>query len=146
MVMAAKRIQDFVLEDRIEGFFAVRRKEVREYSRGQFVSLELGDSSGRIPAVIWEPDQFALRELCEGTVVKVRGVIGEYQNRLQLGINRIRLADKEEYKLEDVLAHSAQSLEERRARIMALTAQIENPNIKHLAEEFFELKNESKNA
>jgi len=134
----AKRIQDFVVDDKVENFFAVRRREVREYTRGQFLRLELGDSSGRIAAVMWEPDQFALHELCEGMVVKVRGVVGEYQSRPQLVVNRVRLANEGEYKLEDILPSSTQSIEERRARIMALTEQIENQHIRRLADEFWQ--------
>ena len=75
--MNDKKIADFVIEDKIDAFLAVRRRDVREYARGKFVSMELGDSSGRIGGVMWEPDQFALTDLAEGMVVKVRGVVGE---------------------------------------------------------------------
>jgi len=135
--MTEKPIKDFVVEDKIEGFFVVRRRDVRESVRGQFVSLELGDASGRIDAVWWDPDQFALTELAEGMVVKVRGDVGEYKAKLQLGINRLRQAQSDEYKLEAVLAHSTQSREERLARTRALTEKIENGFVKALVESFF---------
>jgi len=127
-----KRIVDYDLEDRVTGFFAVRRKSVREYTRGQFVSLELGDSSGRIGAVMWEPDQFALDELSEGMVVKAQGVVGEYQNRKQLSVGRIRLALENEYSLADIMPHSPEPVERRRARILALADKIENGYIRSL--------------
>jgi 3'-5' exoribonuclease len=135
--MQSKRITDFVLDDRVEAFFAVRRREIREYTRGQYLSLELGDSSGRIQAVMWEPDQFALSELAEGMVVKVRGVVGEYRDRAQLTINRIRLANVDEYTLEDIMPHSSMSTDERKARIIALTEKIENQYIRSLVDEFW---------
>ena len=84
--MCSKRITDYVLDDRIETFFSIRRKEIREYTRGRYVLLELGDSSGRISAVMWDPDQFAISELAEGMVVKVRGVVSEYKEKTQLTI------------------------------------------------------------
>jgi 3'-5' exoribonuclease len=136
--MEQKRIRDFVKDDFIEGFFAVRRKEVREYTRGQFVSMELGDNSGRVNAVLWEPDHFALAELAEGMVIKLRGTVGEYNNRTQLVVNRLRLATDEEYSLEDILPHSTQSREHRHARIKALLDKIENTYIATLARSFFE--------
>ncbi len=136
--MDSKRIVDFVTDDRIEGFFAVRHREVREYVRGQFVSMELGDSSGRINAVMWEPDQFALEEMTEGMVVKVRGVVGEYRNKQQLTVNRIRLAQDGEYPLESILPHSKQSPEHRKARLTALRDKIENRYIRSLVDSFFE--------
>ena len=136
--MDSKKISDFVVDDNITAFFAVRRKDVREYYKGQFVSLELGDRSGRINGVVWEPDQFCLAELEAGMVVKVRGTVGEYRGKNQLTIGRIRLATDDEYTLEDILPHSKFSLEERRARIMALTEKIENSYIRALVDSFWE--------
>lgn len=135
--MEQKYIKDYVRDDFVEGFFAVRRKDVREYARGQFVSLELGDHTGRINGVMWEPDQFALTEMTEGMVVKARAVVGEYNHRPQLNISRIRLANEDEYTLEDILPHSTQPREQRESRLMALTAKIENGYIKALTEAFW---------
>ncbi len=138
MAMSSKRIKDFEVEDSITGFFAVRRKEVREFVRGQYVSMELGDCTGRIAAVMWEPDQFALTELETGLVVKAKGVITEYHNKKQFKVDRIRLAQKDDYALEDILAHSSQPIEQRRARIMDLTEKIQNSYIKNLTESFWQ--------
>ncbi|MDX9859178.1 MAG: OB-fold nucleic acid binding domain-containing protein [candidate division Zixibacteria bacterium] len=135
--MEQKYVKDYVRDDFVEGFFAVRRKDVREYARGQFVSLELGDHTGRINGVMWEPDQFALTEMTEGMVVKARAVVGEYNHRPQLNISRIRLANEDEYALEDILPHSTQPREQRESRLMALTAKIENGYIKALTEAFW---------
>lgn len=132
-----KKISDYVLEDRITGFFAVRRKVIRDFTRGQFVSLELGDFSGRVSAVWWEPDQFALTELETGMVVKVRGVVTEYKGRLQLTIDQLRLARPGEYELEQILPHSSIPVEKRRVRIAALVEKLQNGYIKALAESLF---------
>ncbi|MBD3402828.1 HD domain-containing protein [candidate division GN15 bacterium] len=135
--MEQKRIKDLVRDDFIDGYFAVRRKDVREYARGQFITLELGDCTGRIAAVMWEPDQFALNDMTEKMVVKVRAVVGEFNNKPQLNISRVRLANEDEYTLEDILPHSSQSREHRESRLMALTAKIENSYIKALTESFW---------
>jgi 3'-5' exoribonuclease len=116
----------------------VRKTSVREFTRGQFVSLEIGDHSGRIQAVWWEPDQFALTELAVGMVVKIGGVISEYNNRLQVNINRLRLAREGEYELEDIMPHSPEPLEKRRGRVLALSEKIENSYVKALADSFLE--------
>ncbi|MEE8149572.1 MAG: OB-fold nucleic acid binding domain-containing protein, partial [candidate division Zixibacteria bacterium] len=137
MSESVTKIKDFEVEDIITGFFAVRRKDVRDFVRGQFLSMELGDSTGRIAAVMWEPDQFALAELETGLVVKAKGVITEYNNKKQFKIDRLRLAQKDEYTIEDILAHSSQPIEERRARILALTEKIQNSYIKNLTESFW---------
>ncbi len=135
--MDAKKISDYVIDDKVTAFFSVRKKDIREYYKGKFVSLELGDSSGRINGVMWEPDQFALAELEAGMVIKAQGTVGEYNGRLQLTIAKMRLATDDEYRLEDILPHSKQPLEERRSRILALTEKIENNHIKKLVESFW---------
>ncbi|UCC44029.1 MAG: HD domain-containing protein [Candidatus Zixiibacteriota bacterium] len=137
MMMEAKRIKDLVKDDRVEGFFAVRRADVREYARGQFVSMELGDSSGRIQAVLWEPDQFALKELAAGMVVKLRGHVGEYKDKPQISVQRMRLAEDDEYTLEEIMPHSSFTPDERRARLVALRDKVENLYIRNLIAEFF---------
>jgi 3'-5' exoribonuclease len=136
--MDSKTIVDFVIDDRITGFFSVRKKTVREYARGRFVSLELGDCSGRIGAVCWEPNQFCLTELEAGTVVKVRGVVGEYNDKQQLTVSRIRLAQSEEYTIEEILPHSSQPIGQRRHRLLSLAERIENSYVKALTDAFFE--------
>ena len=136
--MEPKPIKEFVVEDRIENYFAVRRKDLLDYTRGQYVRLELGDASGRIKAVLWEPDQFAREELSEGMVVKVRGQVTEYNNKLQVTISKVRLARDDEYSLETILPHSSQTSEWRQARIMKLTEKVENSYIKGLMMAFWE--------
>lgn len=135
--MEAKSITDFVIDDKIDGFFAVRRREVLEFTRGQYVRLELGDATGRINGVMWDPDQFALEELAEGMVVKVRGVVTEYKGKTQLTISLVRLAKDNEFTIEMILPHSTQTLEQRRARILSLTEKIENSYVKNLANSFW---------
>jgi len=124
------------VNDTVTGFFAVRKKAVRESVRGDFVSLELGDHSGRVNAVCWDPDQFCLIELEAGMVIKAKGVVGEYRDKKQLVLSRIRLAKDGEFQLETILPHSSKPLEERRARILSLAERIENSYLKALADSF----------
>ncbi len=136
--MDRKKITGFVKDDRIEGFFAVRDRQVREGARGPFLTIELGDSSGRISGVMWEPDYFAQKELESGMVVKVRGDVGDYRNKTQLTVRQIRLALDDEYALEDIMPHSSQTYEERKARVLALVDKIEDPQIRALTDRFFQ--------
>ena len=136
--MESKPIKDFSANDRVEGYFGVRKKEIRDYSRGQYVSLDLGDYSGHIEGRIWEPDQFALEDLQEGAVVKVRGIVNEFRNKLQVNIARIRLATEDEYQLEDIMPHSSYTLDERRARILSLREKVVNTYIGSLLDSFLD--------
>ncbi|MFH2048905.1 MAG: OB-fold nucleic acid binding domain-containing protein [bacterium] len=136
-LMDSVKIKDLTVGDNVTAFYSVRRREIREYSKGKFVSLELGDATGRIQAVVWEPDQFCLSDLDTGMVVKVKGSIGEYQGRKQMTVSLIMLAKDDEYALEDILMHSPQSPEQRKSRILKLTDKVENTYIRQLLESFW---------
>jgi len=135
--MVDKRIAEFAPGDKITAFFAVRRAALKESYRGPFVSLELGDNTGRIAAVQWDTDQFSLTELEEGMVVKIRGTVGEYQNRPQLVVEKMRPAKDDEYRLEDILPHSSVPLEQRRARVLSFLEKVENSYVRSLLDAFF---------
>lgn len=131
-------IQDFVLNETVTEFLVVRKKEVKEYSEKQFLSLEFGDASGRIAGVWWEPERFAIDDLEEGMVVKVMGDVQTYRGKNQLRVARMRLAKEDEYNLADLLPHSKYSLDDLRKRVLELSERIENGHIKKLTESFWQ--------
>jgi len=131
-------IKDFVLYDTVTGFLAVRRKEVKEYNGNTYISFEFGDASGRIPAVWWEPERFAIEELVEGDIVKVKGTVAQFRNKPQLKVVKLRRAKEEEYDLADILPHSKFSREELEAKILSLTERVENSFIRKLLDLFWE--------
>jgi 3'-5' exoribonuclease len=94
MPVSDKKIIEYDIGDNITSFYVVRKKYLREYTKGTFITFELGDASGRISAVLWSPDQFSLEELEEGMIVKIQGQVGEYNNKRQLNINRMNMKSK----------------------------------------------------
>ncbi len=137
MELPLQNISDYVQNETATSFAVVRKKEVKEFDGGVFLSLELGDASGRIGAVWWEPDRFALEELEEGDIVKVRGTVGAYRGRPQLKIGRLRRAEKGEFKLSELLPHSKVPPEELKGRVLAMSDKVENSFIKELMDSFW---------
>lgn len=76
----------------VEAELAVRAVHgVKPYAKGFFLTLELGDATGSLPAKVWlGPDEDAARELDEaidvGDVVRVDGRTTEYRGRLELAV------------------------------------------------------------
>jgi len=130
-------IKDFVLNETVTDFLVVRRKDVKEYNDKKFLSLEFGDSGGRIPGVWWEPERFGLDDLEEGMVVKVMGNVQRYREKNQLQVQRMRLAKDEEYNLADLLPHSVFTTEELKKKIISLSEKVENGHISKLMESFW---------
>ena len=77
---------------RYEGFLLIRSAEKRKDSKGNdYVDMNLTDRTGEINCKIWNWDPEA--EAPEaGTPVKVRGLIQEYNGRLQLRVEKWRPA------------------------------------------------------
>ena len=133
-------IKDFELNESVTLFAAIRRRDVREHNNTTFITFEFGDASGRIAGVWWEPERFAVDELEEGDIVKIRGAVGEFRGKKQLRVNRMRLAKPDDYNLADILPRSRYSDDELRAKINSLTERVENGFIKTLMKSFWDDK------
>jgi len=99
-------IRDLVFGERVEGFFALRKVERREFQGGERLALEFGDASGRIEGVMWEGFDGIVDALAVGTPVKVRGVVGTYRERPQIRVEKIRPAQDDEVRPEEFLPRS----------------------------------------
>jgi len=130
-------IKDFIPYEAVTAFLVVRKKDVKEYGGKNFLSLEFGDSSGRIAGVWWEPDRAAVEDLREGMVVKVKGDTQTYRGKDQLKVTRMRPAKDDEYDLADLLPHTPFPIEELKARILSITEKVENSFIRRLMDSFW---------
>ncbi|MCP4703918.1 MAG: HD domain-containing protein, partial [candidate division Zixibacteria bacterium] len=108
-----------------------------EYNEKKFLSLEFGDSGGRITGVWWEPERFAFDDLEEGMVVKVKGNVQQYRGKNQLQVQKMRLAKDEEYNLADLLPHSVFTIDELKNKVIGLSEKVENSHISKLMESFW---------
>jgi len=73
---------------KFEGFLLVRSAEQRTSSNGsKYLDLTLCDTTGDINCKMWDGTVQPPRQ---GTVIKVRGTVQEYNGRLQLRIERLR--------------------------------------------------------
>ncbi len=79
------------------GFYSLRHNEKKDYNGKAYLSLEFGDSSGRVPGVYWEDDALQVhKQLLNHDIVKLEGSMGEWKDRPQVKIRQIRPARPEE--------------------------------------------------
>ena len=100
--------------DRIDHFLLIKKIEIRSTRSGSdFLSTELGDKTASLNSNIWEGfTELALRGKV-GDVVKVAGVLEEYQGSLQIRVSNIRLStDKDGVKPRNFLPESKRNLDE----------------------------------
>ena len=78
----------------VEATFAVQRKRRRRTRNGDpFLSLELADRTGRVPAVVWNDVNLLGGRFDEGDTVRVLGRVESYDGRPQIAIRDLQRLD-----------------------------------------------------
>ncbi|NLO46124.1 MAG: HD domain-containing protein [Clostridiales bacterium] len=88
-----------------EGFCFVKSAERRTTAKGApFLDILLTDSAGEISAKLWDYKEDSHSWIAPNIIVKVRGVISEYNGSDQMRIEKIRLiTDRDNVSFEDVI-------------------------------------------
>jgi 3'-5' exoribonuclease len=101
---------------------------------GAYMSLELGDRSGRLAAKVWDRVEDLAEILAEGAVVHIRGHLESYRGTPQLVIRGARPLAAEEVDWRDYLKTAARPEAEMRDDLFGLVADIADPDYRRLAE------------
>ena len=89
------KIADFSRDQIVTGFFLVKNFTLKTSPKNnrQYGDYQLADQTGEINAKLWEvADAAACPDV--GSFIKVHGLVTEYQGKLQLRIDRMRLIDE----------------------------------------------------
>jgi len=133
-------IRDLNPGDHFIGYYLLRYKQLepfRDPSRGRFLTLIVGDSSGQLQARVWEDAEEADDQLHQGEVVKLDGEVETYLERRQIRVLRVRPAQAEEYDRRDMLPSSTRDPGEMQAELEGYLEQIEDPHLRALLESFY---------
>ncbi len=91
--MTEKRIADIGAGDEVQGFFLIRECSPRVSSGNKlYLDIQLMDDTGEMNAKYWEAQEADVQAYVPGTIVKLRGVVQLFQNKLQLRISKLRPA------------------------------------------------------
>jgi 3'-5' exoribonuclease len=119
----------------ITGFFAAGSKQVRTgRDGGRYFALTLADRTGQIDARMWEIDDAG--EFDAGDVVKVRGEVFRFNDRLQIKVEKIRRAAADEYELSDFVPQSQRDIAEMWTELEGWVASFRDPDLKALVDAF----------
>ena len=119
----------------ITGFFAAGSKQARTKKDGsRYLAVSLSDRTGSIEARVWDADDAG--EFEAGEVVKIRGQVCRYNEKLQVNIDKIRRAAPGEYQLGDFVPQSARDIAEMWRELEGWVASFTDPHLKALLEAF----------
>ena len=83
-------VASFAKDLKFEGFLLVRSAEQRASANGsKYLDMTLCDRTGDINAKMWDG---TVQPPKNGSIIKVRAVVTEYNGRLQLRVNKLREA------------------------------------------------------
>jgi 3'-5' exoribonuclease len=125
----------------VEGYFVAANRQVRTKSDGSgYLSMVLQDRTGQLEARMWEMRDAG--EFQSGDIVKVRGVVSRYQEKLQIKVDKLRRADVStdagEYELGDFVPKTAHDVDQLWTRLLLHVDSLGNRHLHALLHLFFE--------
>ena len=117
----------------VEGFFLVKSGNIKVSSNGkQYGDYTLADSTGEINAKLWD---VADPNVCPatGTIVKIKGLVTEWQGSLQLRIDKFRnITNEDDFDVMQIIPSAPHDPDDMLAVIKQYVNKIENDDIKQL--------------
>ncbi len=140
--MKACYVRELAEGARVDAVFALRAKEIRATRAAEaYLSLEIADRTGQIPAVYFRPSPEA-SAVPVGAVVRVRGTVTSFRGAKRVSVDSLGAASS--WDPEDLLASGARSTEEMIAEFKALVRSVSDPELRRVLtavfgdREFFE--------
>ncbi len=139
--MEQMSVSQFAKDVRFEGFLLVRSAEQRTAASGsRYLDMNLADKTGEINAKVWDG---AVNPPKTGIAVKVRGLVLEYNGRLQLRVDKIRPVEQSDQMDVSLLTPCApEPPEEMRGSIQAVIDGMAREPLKALLNEILQTAGE----
>jgi 3'-5' exoribonuclease len=117
-----------------DGYFLVLAKQQRTTkSNKPYLNLILGDKTGQLEGRIWElSDPRIAKEFEKGDVVKARGSASRFDDRLQMKIDQLRIAQPGEVEKMDMMPATTQDVGVLWRALLSFVASFENADLKRL--------------
>jgi 3'-5' exoribonuclease len=117
-----------------DGYFIVLAKQQRTTKNNKpYLNLILGDKTGQLEGRVWElSDPRIAKDFDRGDVVKARGSASRFEDRLQMKIDQIRVAQPNEVDKSDLLPSTTCDVAELWRQLLGFVESFTNPDLKRL--------------
>ena len=117
-----------------DGFFLVLARQFRTTQTNKpYLNLIFADKTGQLEARAWEPsDPRLARDFDRGDIVKVRGCIQRFNERLQLKVEQLRKAHPHEVEKSDFMPATTYDVEALWAQLLGFLDSFTDPHLKSL--------------
>ena len=117
-----------------DAFFLVLHKQQRTTKTNKpYLNLILGDKMGQLEGRVWDPgDSRIEKEFERGDIVKVRGSVSRFDDRLQMKVEHLRKAAGGEVEKSDILPCTTCDVDELWLKLMGFVESFTDANLKLL--------------
>ncbi len=117
-----------------DGFFLVLAKQHRTTKINKpYLNLILGDKTGQLEGRVWElGDPRIAKDFDRGDIVKARGSASRFDDRLQMKIDQLRLAQANEVDKMDMLPSTSCDVADLWRQLLGFVETFTNPHLKLL--------------
>ncbi len=117
-----------------DSFFLVLQKQLRTTQTNKpYLNLIFCDKSGQMEGRAWEPgDPRIAKDFDRGDVVKVRGCISRYNDRLQMKVEQLRVAAPAEIDKSDLMPSTTYDVETLWRQLLSFVESFTDPHLKLL--------------
>ncbi|WP_303859775.1 3'-5' exoribonuclease YhaM family protein [Alkalibaculum bacchi] len=128
-------IKDFEYNQKIQGYYMIKKIEERTSKNGgSYIDINVADQNkDEVNGKVWNTQGIDLNTYKSGILVKVRGQVQKFNNKMQLHIEKIRLVDQsDDVNFEDYIAAAPVSSNQMIREIYSFIDKITHPQIKEL--------------
>lgn len=117
-----------------DSYFLVLLKQQRMTKTNKaYLNLILGDKTGQLEGRVWDPgDARIAREFERGDIVKARGSASRFDDRLQMKIDQLRLAQPGEADKSDLLPSTTYDVDVLWSQLRSFVENFSNADLKRL--------------
>jgi 3'-5' exoribonuclease len=117
-----------------DSFFLVLAKQQRTTKNNKaYLNLILGDKTGQLEGRVWElTDPRIAKDFERGDIVKARGSASRFDDRIQMKIDQLRLAQPNEVDKTDLLPSTTYDVADLWRQLVAFVDSFTNPDLKLL--------------
>jgi 3'-5' exoribonuclease len=123
-----------------DSFFLVLAKQQRTTKTNKpYLNLILGDKTGQLEGRVWDPGDPRIAKVFEkGDIVKARGSASRFDDRMQMKIDQLRMAQPNEIDKTDLLPSTTCDVAELWSKLVSVVASFTNPDLKRLLTTLFD--------
>jgi 3'-5' exoribonuclease len=129
-----RQIITFSKGETVQGYYLLKSMTLKtSNNNNRYYDLIISDQTGEINGKIWDPDMVEGTEITEGIVVKIRGLVNEWQGQLQLKVERIRKTNAgDNINVEDFIQSAPYTAMQMMDEIRNYLIRIENEDIRQI--------------